>query len=197
LNLLLRSTDYEHIGPAEQGVIAQNATAIRQLIESELKRARLAGRGSVGQRFDVDAELPALIGLLQQVYSDKQVDVRYNIGPGVELVHDRQDMLELIGNLLDNAVKWCRSVVILNLRSAKGILIDVEDDGPGCTPAELGKLTGRGVRIDESVAGHGLGLSIVKDIVETYDGRLDLENSTRLGGLRASVYLPARSRDGG
>ena len=147
-----------------------------------MKRARLAGRGTIGQRFKVDVEIPALIGLLEQVYSDKQVDVRYNIGPEVELVHDRQDMLELIGNLLDNAVKWSRSVVIVNLRSAKGILIDVEDDGPGCSPEKLGQLTGRGVRLDESVAGHGLGLSIVKDIVDTYDGRLEITPQRGLAG---------------
>jgi len=194
LNLLLRATESIDVDKREQRVIGQNAEAIRQLIESELKRARLAGRGTVGQRFDVDAELPALIGLLEQVYSDKSVDVRYNIGPGVELVHDRQDMLELIGNLLDNAVKWSRSVVIVNLRSARGILIDVEDDGPGCSPEELGRLTQRGVRLDESVAGHGLGLSIVKDIVDMYEGRLELASSARLGGLRATVFLPARSR---
>jgi len=194
LNLLLRSTQAEQLGKPEQAAIAQNAEHIRQLIESELKRARLAGRGTIGQRFKVDTEIPALIGLLEQVYSDKQVDIRYNIGPEVELVHDRQDMLELIGNLLDNAVKWSNSVVILNLRSAKGILMDVEDDGPGCSPEKLGQLTGRGVRLDESVAGHGLGLSIVKDIVETYEGRLDFAPSTRLGGLRVSVYLPERTR---
>lgn len=196
LNLLLRSVEAEQIGKAEQAAIAQNAELIRQLIESELKRARLAGRGTIGQRFKVDVEIPALIGLLQQVYSDKKIDVRYHIGPEVELVHDRQDMLELIGNLLDNAVKWGESVVILNLRSAKGILIEVEDDGPGCSPEKLDQLTGRGVRLDESVDGHGLGLSIVKDIVETYDGRLEISSSTRLGGLKVSVHLPERSRAG-
>ncbi len=150
--------------------------------------------GFTKQRMIISAV--ALIGLLEQVYSDKQVDVRYNIGPGVELVHDRQDMLELIGNLLDNAVKWSRSVVIINLRNANGILMDVEDDGPGCSPEELGRLTERGVRIDESVAGHGLGLSIVKDIVDSYEGRLELATSARLGGLRASVFLPSRSLSG-
>jgi len=119
----------------------------------------------------------------------------------VELVHDRQDMLELVGNLLDNAVKWANGVAMLSVRStrdageggpdANGILIDVEDDGPGCSPEELARLTGRGVRLDESVVGHGLGLSIVRDIVDTYGGELDLGRSTRLGGLRATVRLPA------
>lgn len=192
LNLLIRSSETPHIGDQERAAIAQNAEHIRMLIESELKRARLAGRGAVGKRFDVDAELPAMIGLLEQVYSEKPVAVSYNVGSDVELVHDRQDMLELIGNLLDNAVKWSKANVVLNMRSADGVIIDVEDDGPGCSPEVLGRLTGRGVRLDESVAGHGLGLSIVKDIVDIYDGRLLLEPSQRLGGLKASVYLPRR-----
>ncbi len=195
LNLLLRSAESDHIGREERASIAQNTEAIRQLIESELKRARLAGRGTVGQRFDLESEIRALIGLLDQVYSEKAVDIRYNIGPEVELVHDRQDMLELIGNLLDNAVKWSRSVVIVNIRQANGILIEVEDDGPGCSPEELSRLTGRGVRLDETVAGHGLGLSIVTDIVDSYDGRLDLAASTRLTGLKATAYLPAKTRE--
>lgn len=192
LNLLIRSSEAPTIGEQERAAIAQNAEAIRRIIESELKRARLAGRGAVGKRFDVDAELPAMIGLLEQVYSEKQVRVIYNVDSDVELVHDRQDMLELIGNLLDNAVKWCNVSVVLSMRSADGVVIDVEDDGPGCSPEVLGRLTGRGVRLDESVAGHGLGLSIVKDIVDTYDGRLVLEPSQELGGLKASVYLPRR-----
>ncbi|MFK8080037.1 MAG: sensor histidine kinase [Granulosicoccus sp.] len=192
LNLLMRSSEASTINEPERLAIAQNAEHIRRLIESELKRARLAGRSAVGKRFDVDAELPAMIGLLEQVYSEKGVNVSYRVDTDVELVHDRQDMLELIGNLLDNAVKWCSTKVELRMRSSDGVIIDVEDDGPGCSPEMLGRLTGRGVRLDESVAGHGLGLSIVKDIVDTYDGRLVLEPSPALGGLKASAYLPRR-----
>lgn len=194
LHLLLRSTESEFIGSEERELIQQNTEHISRLIESELKRARMAGRGTVGQRFDIDSEIQALIGLLSQVYSEKSVDIRYNISPEVELVHDRQDMLELIGNLLDNAVKWSRTLVMVNIRQANGILIEVEDDGPGCSLEELGRLTGRGVRLDETVAGHGLGLAIVKDIVESYEGRLSLEVSSRLSGFKASAYLPATDR---
>jgi len=191
LNLLLRSSESTDITAEERHeAIAQNAERIRQLIESELKRARLAGRGAAGQLIKLDEELPHMCGLLKQVYSEKAVDVLYTIGPGAELVYDRQDMLELIGNLLDNAVKWANAVVLINIRKANGVLIDVEDDGPGCSPDEMLLLTKRGVRLDESIAGHGLGLSIVKDIVDTYDGRLDFSESTRLGGLRVSIHLP-------
>ena len=185
MNLLLRAAEKE-----SDDSVHVHAERISTLIDGELKRARLAGRGAVGQRFDIDAELPPLIGLLQQVYAEKGVDVRYSIGPDVQLLHDRQDMLELIGNLLDNAVKWARSVVMVNVRSANGVLFEVEDDGPGCSPEEISQLTDRGVRLDESISGHGLGLSIVKDIVDTYDGKLDLGKSSRLGGFSARVHLP-------
>jgi len=168
---------------------SQHAERIAQLIDSELTRARLAGRGSASQRLNLSDELPALCGLLQQVYSDKLVDIRYNVPNDVVWPHDRQDMLELIGNLLDNAVKWADGVVILTVRHVQGIRLEVEDDGPGVSAEKLRQLTDRGTRLDESVAGHGLGLSIVKDIVSTYQGRLEFSRSSRLGGLRVTVLL--------
>jgi len=191
LNLLLRNTDGSDLSEQErQASVEHNAERIRQLIESELKRARLAGRGTAGQLFDLEAELSSLTGLLKQEYSDKTFDVRWTIDPGVALNYDRQDMLELVGNLLDNAVKWSTALVQVTVRHSDGVVFDVEDDGPGCSPVEFNRLIERGVRLDESVAGHGLGLSIVKDIVDTYDGTLEFGQSTRLGGLRVSVFLP-------
>jgi len=191
LNLLIRNSDAEDLTEQErQESIENNSERIRQLIESELKRARLAGRGAAGQIFDLEAELPSLCGLLKQEYSEKTFDVRWSIGPGVSLAYDRQDMLELIGNLLDNAVKWCNQVVLVNVHHANGVLLEVEDDGPGCSPDEFSRLIERGVRLDESVAGHGLGLSIVKDITDTYNGKLTFGRSSRLDGLRVSVFLP-------
>lgn len=193
LNLLVRASDAPTFAPGEASdTIAQNVDRIRQLIESELRRARVAGRGGAGHRFDLASELDVLRDLLLHLYADKTVEVRITIGSGTEMYHDRQDMLELFGNLLDNAVKWARSVVILHVRSVRGVLIDVEDDGPGCTPEEIRLMTGRGVRLDESVSGHGLGLAIAKDIVGNYGGRLEFGQSGRLGGLRATVYLPER-----
>jgi len=191
LNLLLRNSDAEDISEQQRrDSVESNAERIRQLIESELKRARLAGRGTAGQIFDLEEELPSLCGLLQQEYSDKKFDVRWSIGPAVALAYDRQDMLELIGNLLDNAVKWCNGVVLINVHQAEGVLLEVEDDGPGCSPDEFSRLIERGVRLDETVAGHGLGLSIVKDITDTYNGTLTFGRSSRLDGLRVSVFLP-------
>jgi len=178
LNLLMRG-----------GEGSQHVERINQLIDSELTRSRLAGRGSATQRLNLSDELPALCGLLHQVYADKTVDIRYNIPIDLEWPHDRQDMLELIGNLLDNAVKWAGGVVILTVRHVDGIRLEVEDDGPGVSVEKLRQLTERGARLDESVAGHGLGLSIVKDIVDIYQGRLEFSRSQRLGGLQVTVLL--------
>lgn len=178
LNVLMRGGDG-----------TQHAERISQLIDGELKRARLAGRGAATQRLNLTDELPALCGLLQQVYADKSIDIRYNIPLDMQWPHDRQDMLELIGNLLDNAVKWADSVVLLTVRLVDGVRLEVEDDGPGVTEKQLRQLTERGARFDESVDGHGLGLSIVKDIVEIYQGNLEFTRSQRLGGLRVSVSL--------
>jgi signal transduction histidine kinase len=178
LNLLMRG-----------GEGSQHAERIAQLIDSELKRARLAGSGSATQRLNLSEELPALCGLLQQVYADKTVDIRYNVPEDFEWPHDRQDMLEMIGNLLDNAVKWADGVVILTVRRVDGIRLEVEDDGPGVSAEKLRQLTQRGARFDESVAGHGLGLSIVKDIVDSYQGSLTFAHSQRLGGLNVTVLL--------
>ena len=185
LNLLVRAADGQ-----PDDAVRQHAERIRQLIDSELRRARLAGRSSRGSRFEPAPEIEALAGLLAQVHPERDVEVRVATGPGVEIPHDRQDMLELVGNLLDNAFKWARSLVMVSFRDADGLLLEIEDDGPGVVPEALERLGGRGVRLDESVAGHGLGLSIVREVVETYGGTLELGRSNRLGGFRAAVRLP-------
>lgn len=164
---------------------------IRELTERELKRARLAGAGTPGTRFDPSAELPSLCEVLRRIYHDKRLTIDCLVN-GQEPFHaDRDDMLELIGNLLDNACKWAGGRVRCEVQVGAALTIIVEDDGPGCSEDELAQLTRRGVRIDESVAGHGLGLAIVRDIVDLYRGQLHFERSAAFGGLRVSVELPS------
>ena len=106
---------------------------------------------------------------------------------------DREDALELLGNLLDNAGKWARRRVRLQLGiDAEEVLLEIADDGPGVADDQLSRLANRGARIDESTEGHGLGLAIVGDIVRSYDGELRFERAADLGGLAASVRLPVR-----
>nr|WP_242467896.1 ATP-binding protein [Halorhodospira neutriphila] len=102
-------------------------------------------------------------------------------------------MLELAGNLLDNACKWARSEARIRVEAQPAPALIVEDDGPGVPPEHREALTRRGVRLDEAAEGFGLGLAIVGDLVAAYRGRLDLETSADLGGLAVRVTLPAES----
>ena len=104
----------------------------------------------------------------------------------------------MLGNLLDNAGKWARSRVRVAARAAEDdpaqLEITVEDDGPGIAADRLAEVVNRGVRLDESVPGSGLGLAIVQDGARLHGGRLALEASAGLGGLRAVLRLPAAPR---
>lgn len=99
-------------------------------------------------------------------------------------------MMEILGNLLDNACKWARQRIDVELALDGGVAIRVADDGPGCRSDDLAYLTQRGRRLDESVQGHGLGLGIVADIVGSYRGSLAFGRSKTLGGFLATVTLP-------
>jgi signal transduction histidine kinase len=103
---------------------------------------------------------------------------------------DREDMLEMIGNLLDNACKWARHNIDVEIVFSQTLTITISDDGPGCDELNAQLLTQRGLRLDESIQGHGLGLAIVLDIVKCYEGVLDIGRSEALGGFFATVRLP-------
>ncbi len=154
-----------------------------------LKRARMAGSGPSLAKFDIAQELPALIQVLQSMYRDKNLSISFTAPVNGALSIDREDMLELTGNLLDNACKWARSKVILSFSINHKVCLRVEDDGPGVSDADISQLLRRGVRLDESVSGHGLGLSIAQLIAEQYGGHLHLSHSKTLGGFCAEAVL--------
>ncbi|MDA3870443.1 MAG: sensor histidine kinase [Gammaproteobacteria bacterium] len=189
LNLLTQLADDKNTPAALQQELHRHTTALQQQIEHELNRARLAGAGSAGQRFNPAEELPALITVLERIYHDKKIkfDCKY---PEQNLTNvDRHDLLELLGNLLDNATKWAKAKVNCSIEQSDAIYIVVEDDGNGVSEQELAVLTQRGYRLDESRPGHGLGLAIVKEIVELYNGTLELDRSPELDGLRVRLSL--------
>lgn len=189
LNLLGQELD--ELAPGEvRSRIANHSEQIRRLTERELRRSRLSGSASPGQQFDASVELPTLIQALQRMHAGKQLDIHCGNLPDGTLPLDREDMLELLGNLLDNACKWADRVVRVSFGQAGGFTVCVEDDGPGVDNALLQQLTERGVRVDEQVAGHGLGLAIVKEIAQLYGGNIEFDRSPSLGGLRVRVGLP-------
>ncbi|HPF58358.1 MAG TPA: sensor histidine kinase [Candidatus Competibacteraceae bacterium] len=172
--------------------LRQQIRQIHALTERELKRARIAGSGAPGRRVLLEGEITDLVETLRRIYRDRDIQFDIQILPGSGFSGDRDDLLELLGNLLDNACQWAECTVRLTAgASAQDIWLKVEDDGPGCPPEQLALLQQRGARIDESRAGHGLGLAIAGDIVEQYRGVLKLGRSEVLGGFLAEVMLPS------
>jgi len=178
--------------PRLQQELRQSVSRIQQLMERELKRAQLAGKATSGQQFKFEQELPPLVETLQRIYQEKGITINTAIEHDIQYAADREDLLELLGNLLDNACKWAVHQVTLTIACEDTLMITIEDDGPGCSDNAMQRLTQRGTRIDEniekSVDGHGLGLAIAHDIVSAYDGTLTFKRST-MGGLAVAVTL--------
>ena len=176
--------------PELQASLQEQLEQIQQRVSRELGRARLSVDVLPGAHFDCDAELPALFDTLAMIHRS-HLELRWHAPAGCRLPRDREDMLELLGNLLDNACKWARSRVELSIeRSGDGFVLLVDDDGPGIPAAQREQVINRGVRLDESAEGHGLGLGIVSDILTAWRGEWSLEESP-LGGLRVRIALPA------
>jgi signal transduction histidine kinase len=172
--------------------IYQQTSDIRQIIDRELKRARVAGVSLPGRGVDLPEMLSQLTDTLQRIYQDKALNIDWHLAEDVRFNGDREDLLELLGHLLDNACKWCQQRVVLDISMTnQGLRLVVEDDGPGCDDADLSFLSQRGFRADESRPGSGLGLAIVDDIVESYAGSLLFQRSEKWGGLQVTVHLQA------
>ena len=185
LNLILL-----HHPEALNDPVAEQAMRMRGLIDRELRRARLAGEGSPGRRVRPYEHVPDLVAGIQTLYKDKPLEISTDIDTPKRLPFDQEDMLELLGNLLDNAAKWARRRVCLGLRWGEGLEILIEDDGPGVEPGAAEVLSTRGSRLDESVPGHGLGLSIVQEIVRVHGGHVSFGRAEYLGGFASTVELP-------
>jgi signal transduction histidine kinase len=163
---------------------------IRRNIERELKRARMAGGNVTGRQIRLLPQVNDLLATLSAMYQQKSLDVTVNISPAVQCSLERQDLLEILGNILDNAFKWAEHSVRISAQQDQQTRLIVEDDGPGHDPQETEKLVNRGARADEKIPGHGLGLSIVAEILAEYRGELTFERSPDLGGMRVCVCFP-------
>ena len=180
----------EVLDAGDREVLRQQIEQIRRQLERALQRARLAPERQLTRRFSVAEDLPWLCTSVQQAHGERVRIEHPDLQGETPWPFEREDMLELLGNLLDNACKWARSRVRLEWQvTEQGLLLSVEDDGPGISEADRQRVLQRGVRLDEAVTGHGLGLDIVGDLVEVYNGDLQLQKSP-LGGLAVQVHLP-------
>lgn len=143
----------------------------------------------------VAAELRKLVDGLHKVYTEKNPTIEVDLTEGIIFLGETGDFLELAGNLLDNACKWCKSTVRLTIRPLAGKAVDsggmrlvVEDDGPGIPDDARDALLERGMRLDESAPGQGIGLAIVTDIAASYGGSVKISSSS-LGGAKIAVSI--------
>jgi signal transduction histidine kinase len=176
--------------------IAEQADAMRTQINYHLDRARIAaGVLAVGTVVDVAPVIRGICRTMEKVHRDRAIQVRDDL-PQARFRGERQDLEEMVGNLVDNACKWARQGVTITIANAPAdergrpnIRILVDDDGPGLDAEGRASVLVRGKRLDEAVPGSGLGLAIVSDLADLYSGKLALAASPA-GGLRASLLLP-------
>lgn len=191
LQILAEDLARDLVTPAAAVDARAQAEQIGALIQRELKRARLAGDSAPAERFAVPADLEDLCATVRQLYRDRELEIDYVVTGVVRPFGDREDLQELLGNLLDNACKWARRRVRVKVAAARErIEITVSDDGPGIDSAAIAVVLARGARLDESHSGYGLGLAIVGDIVAAYQGQIDFRRDAELEGLAVVVNLP-------
>ena len=189
--LSLASSEKLDDHPELRRILKEQLEQVQQRLNRELNRARLSGDALPGALFDCDAELPGLLATLNMIHGE-HLALNYVAPPGLQLPWDREDLLELLGNLLDNACKWADAEVRLSvIERTDGFALSVEDDGPGIPEEQRTQVFSRGTRLDEQTHGHGLGLGIVRDIVDTWGGLLVLGES-EWGGLKVVIELPKR-----
>lgn len=170
---------------------------MNDIVNYQLKRAAASGGTGLGMvPVDVAETLEALRGALLKVYAERNIRCTLQVAPNVVFFGDCEDLQEIAGNLMDNAFKWARreirlTVTPLTAPNARrdGLLIVIEDDGPGIPDAERTHVLERGTRLDERVSGQGIGLSIVRELVSLNGGTIEIGTS-RLGGARIEVRLP-------
>jgi signal transduction histidine kinase len=173
-------------------LVRRQTEAMTSNVNHYLKRAQAAAQAEVlGARTEVKEPVEGIARMLERLHRGKGVAIDVDVDPNAVFRGERGDFDELVGNLLENAAKWCKSRINVTVnRSDDGLEVKVDDDGPGLPAEHRAKALERGKRLDESEPGTGLGLSIVTELADIYGGRLHLEDSP-LGGLRARLVLPA------
>ena len=167
------------------------------LVGYQLARAARSGHQLFAAPIEIEPQAEQIVTGLEKVYAAKRVLCEFEIAAEARFHGETGDLQELLGNLLENAFKWARSKVLLTVAEGApvpgrrpGLSITVEDDGPGIAEERIAHVLQRGVRGDERVQGHGIGLAIVQDIIKGYRGELHVGRSQELGGAKFEVVLP-------
>jgi two-component system sensor histidine kinase PhoQ len=170
-----------------------------EIVAYQLSRAATSGHQTFATPLPLEPFAEEVVRSLEKVYANKGILCEFDIAPGTRFHGDQGDLLELLGNLLENAFKWGKRRVLLSAHvipvgtaRRSGMELVVEDDGPGVDDRDVDRLLQRGVRGDERVQGHGIGLAIVQDILRAYRGDMQVSRSDSLGGAKFAVHFGAR-----
>ncbi len=173
-------------------VVARQAQTMREQVDHHLRRARAAARSQTsGERTPVEPIMDELAVTLERIFQDKGVEIDWRCPEDLCFQGERQDFMELAGNVMENAGKWCKGKVRAEAvaSSPEKMTLTVDDDGPGLPPDRWIDALKRGQRMDEHTPGSGLGLSIVDELARAYGGSVTL-GASPLGGLRVTLVLP-------
>lgn len=177
-------------------IVQRQTEKMRTQVEHHVRRAAAAARShTVGSRTEVASVVDDLARTLPRMYPSRDIQLDVSVAKDLAFRGERQDLEEMIGNLLDNAFKWAQGRITVTAEPAEAqgqLRIVVDDDGSGLPKDRRSEVIERGIRLDEAAPGSGLGLAIVHDLALAYAGRLELGESP-FGGLRASLDLPAAS----
>jgi two-component system sensor histidine kinase PhoQ len=177
-----RQTDDQQL----KNTLDEQLPVIDNLIQYQLQRAALMGKSSVAQSIELLPVVEKICRSLAKVYHDQRIRFDIDVKPGICFRGDEADLMELLGNLVDNACKYGRKTIRISVRDNPSLVITVEDDGPGIKPEGRQKLLQRGVRADQKQPGQGIGLDIVNEIVKLYEAELVISESF-LGGASFAV----------
>lgn len=186
-------------GETLRWTVLEQVGRMDEIVAYQLSRAATSGHQTFAAPLQIEPYAEEIVRSLEKVYATKAVLCEFEIEAAARFHGDQGDLMELFGNLLENAFKWARRRVLLHARALPaaggrraGLECSIEDDGPGVPAERLEHLLQRGVRGDERVQGHGIGLAIVQDIIRAYGGELSVDRSPTLGGARFSIRFPAR-----
>ncbi|WP_430254736.1 sensor histidine kinase [Neorhizobium sp. DAR64872/K0K18] len=163
---------------------------IDQRIRHHLARARKTASSGTVSATQVNPRIDDLVLVMSRIHADRGISVQCTIEPQISVACAAEDFDEIVGNLLDNAFKWAGSLVAIDARTdGRSIVITLEDDGPGISDDTIEKAFLPGVRMDETVAGDGFGLTIANELAQLYGGKIALRNQDDKG-LRQTITLP-------
>ena len=188
---ILQSSDSDSSSnpDANHSLVREQVERMDAIISHQLQRAAVSGRTTLAKPVPVGRVMERLVRSLDKVYREKQVTVDLELDPSATFTGDEADLTEILGNLLENAYKYCNRAIRARVstdQQADGVEISIEDDGPGIAAEQVDTLLQRGKRIDESIPGQGIGLSMASEIIAVYGGQLTFSASP-LGGTLLRV----------